>query len=416
MAGVTAEGLEIKTLETILAEINSECLNTISPTLDLSPDSNFGQINAIHAKQLATLWEGLQVAYNAFNRGSAEGTLLENIGKLTGTAKRAATKSRVILLVQMTAGTALVAGSAKVNHNTRPNVIFALKQGSGTVTGESAGTGTWSGSTFTAANDDVFQLLFESVDDGPVQASAGYLATINTPVSGWISVTNAADAIPGKPEETDSEYRLRQQDELSAPGSCTVDAIRADVLNVTGVEQVTVTENTSEYALLVPAIPPKSFRVLLYDGAIPAADDDAIAQAIWNDKPAGITPVGMHSGTAVDSLGTDRTVAFTRATQVRIVITIELAIDPKTFPSDGADQIKTKIAAKGNTLKMGQDVVALVYKATAFDVQGVKDINDYTQAIYLGTPADVNILIPEFEIARFSTLDITVTTVEFVDA
>src|SRR5262249_36114068 len=85
----------------------------------------------------------------------------------------------------------------------------------------------------------------EAVDTGPLPAPAGTLTVIDTPVAGLSSVTNAADAILGRNQETDSELRIRREEELRAAGKGTVDAIRALLLEVLNVVQAKVLQNHS---------------------------------------------------------------------------------------------------------------------------------------------------------------------------
>lgn len=387
-AGVSTEGFELKTLEQILEDINAEMLESISPTLDLSPDQPLGQINAIFAKQLAEVWEVAQTAYNAFNRGAAEGTLLDNIGLLTGTLRLPATRSTVQLRVNLTAGTTLVGGVATANVVDDPTNRWIVRE------------------TFTAPVDGYYLMMADAEFPGPVTANDITITKITTAVAGWNYVSNNGDAVPGREAETDTEYRIRQQLEFAAVGSSTAEAIRADVLQVTGVRQAFVFENNTS-VINTQGIPPHSFQVVIWDGASPAADDDEVAAAIFKSKPAGIGTFGSVHVVVVDSSGSDRDIYFDRASQKPIFLEYTITTDD-TFPVDGVQQIEDLIVAKGLTMNMGDDVIALVWQIVPLSVQGVIDVPNLNLD-FTGPPApSANLAIGPRQIATFSASNVVI--------
>ncbi len=387
--GITAGGFELKTLEQILDEIGAEQLATIDPALDISPDQPLGQMNGIVSKKLAEIWEALAVAYNGFNRAAAEGGLLESIGLLTGTTRLPATKSRVLQTVNLDATTTLPAGSV-ANVVGQPTVRFASMAD---VTSTTAGN---------------YYVEFQAEVTGPVVANAGTLTVITTPVAGWNSTTNALDAVQGTNLETDVAYRLRQQAELAASGSCTVDSIRADLLRVDGVIEAFVFENTS-LVTNVDGVPGKAYECVIYDGASPAADDQEIGQVIWDNKPSGILTYGDTDVTVQDSTGEDRTVSFSRATPKDVYLTYTLNTDADLYPIDGDDQVKAAAVAKGSVaLKMGVDVIALVFRSAALSVAGVIDVTDFRLGFSATPTGTSNLTIASREIAVVDTSRIVV--------
>lgn len=389
--GVTTTGFVLKTIEEILDEIGQAQLATIDPALDISPDQPLGQINGINAKKLAEAWEALQTAYNAFNRGAAEGALLDAIGLLTGTKRLPATKSSVVVTLDLDAAITVPADSI-IAVDGQPAVRFALKTA---VT--STGAGTYPGT-------------FEATVTGPISANSGTLTVIVTPVSGWNSATNPLDADLGTVQESDTDYRKRQIQELQAPGECTVDAIRADLLLVAGVIEAFVFENTS-MATDGDGVPPKAYECVIWDGSPPDADNTEVGQTIWNSKPAGIETYGSTSVTVKDSQDNDRTVKFSRATGKNVYLTYVLSVDPETYPVDGDAQVRAAVLAKGATsLKMGSDVIALVLKAAPLVVTGVLDVTDFRLGFSSSPSGTTNLTIGSREIARLDTSRIGVTS------
>lgn len=390
-AGVTSAGLEIKTLEQILTDIEEDQLANIDPELDTSPTQPLGQINGIMAKKLAELWEVAQVCYNAFNRGAAEGVLLQNIGALTATPIKQATKGTVTLTCNLNNGTTLTT-SATANVAGVPTNQWKLRE------------------AYTATSTGNVDLVFEAATAGLITANAGTITTITTPVSGWNSVTNAEDADPGEEDETEAEYRLRQVEEIAAPGASTVDALRATILEIDGVQQVRIFENTSEAT--VSGRPPKSFEVVIWDGAGEDADDDEMAQAIWDEKPTGVTAYGSVTGTAIDASLAERSVSFSRCTEFEVGINCTLQVDDDFT---GTSSVKNAIAAAGVDFRIGQDVILNKIRSIIMTVAGVMDITSLTIGEAGGALAASNISITQTQIATFDTADMTVATTVYSD-
>lgn len=381
---VTAAGLQIKTLQEILDELSAQQKAEIDATLNTAADSPIGQLNGIFASQLREVWEVLQVAYNGFNSDAAEGFLLEKLSALTGTVKRAASKSTVALDCDLNIGTTLIAGTHFANVVGSP-------------------TNRWTpAANFTAPVGGVQSVNFEAEFAGAVVANAGTITVINTAVTGWNSVTNPTDATVGREADTDAILRQRREDELRATGSATVDAIRADILQDPDVLQCNVFENTSD-TVDASGLPPKSFEAIVFDGTPPALSNDEIAQLVWNTKPAGILAFGLESGTATDSLGFFHTISFSRPTEREIWLELDLDINLSSGYA-GAAAVKDAIVLLNNTkLLVGRDVIAndIVCIAQAFP--GVIDVSALRLGFSASPVGTTNLVIGPRELARLDT-------------
>jgi uncharacterized phage protein gp47/JayE len=391
MSGVTPNGFEIKTLAEIDDEIADEMRSEIAADLDLTAVQPLGQAKSIFAKKAAEIWEVLQAIVNALNPDANEGVHQDNVCAITGTKRKAATKSRVTCTVTLNASTTLPAGSIANVAGQETNRWISVAD----VTSTSAGT---------------YPAVFESETAGPFVANAGTLTVITVPVSGWTAVTNAADATIGSSVETDAALRLRREDELDAQGAGTVDTIRdALVRDVAGIVSAHVFENTT-MVTDANGLPPKSLRAVIYDGATPQADDDEVAQLLWDKKPGGIEYTGATSGTAVDSEGSDRIVPFARATVKNVWFDYVLTVDAD-YPADGDDQVKAAAVALGaELLTLGADVIAARFKAAAFEVAGVVDVTTFELGFAASPSGTTNLTVASGEIAVLDTSRITVTT------
>lgn len=388
--GVTPQGFIVPTIEEVLGEIHAEILETIDPALNLAPDQPLGQITAIFAKKIVEAWEAAAALANAQNPDNAENFMLDNVSALTGTLREAAKSSVVALSCNVNAGFSATAGAMTANVNGQPEVTFVNKEAVGPL----------------AAGDH--SIDFEATQVGPVAAPAGELETITIPLAGWNSCTNPLDAELGSFDETDESLRLRREEERTAVGACTVDAIRADMLQVEGVRQCYVFENTT-LSTDVNGLPGKSIEVVIYDGNTPEADDTEVAQAVWDSKPSGSESYGTTTATATDSTGVARSVKFSRATVKQVWLEYDVLVDPNFFPTNGAELIEEAAALyAAKYLNLGVDVFAVRFKAQALTVAGVLDVTALRLGFAASPVGTANLTITGREIADIDTSRISV--------
>lgn len=438
--GITTEGFASKSLETTKLELEAAFRAAFGAGIDLSPQTPFGQLVGIFAEREAELWELAEGVYLAFDPDAAAGAQLDSIAGITGVLRLVARPSTVTAIATGTPGTVLPAGRevAVTGAGTRfqtladatitaldprvGNSLYPLGErvtsagrvyecvvdgmaglGGGPTTTDEAivdGAVTW---RYLGEGTGIVEIDCESVSTGPLPAAAGTLIEIVTPVSGWSSVTNLADAELGRNIETDAALRARREALLRSQGKATVDAIRADVLAVDGVTATRVFENATD-TTDGDGVPAHAFEVLVRGG-----DDDAIAQAIWDSKPAGILAHGSASGTAVDAEGSEHVVDFSRPTEVPIYVSVLLLKDDAVWGATSADLVTDALLAYGATFATGDDVIASALLARVFAVPGVIDVT----AVRIGTaPAPAlsgTIGVEQRQLATFAAARITVT-------
>ncbi|RZL29686.1 MAG: hypothetical protein EOP64_00340 [Sphingomonas sp.] len=84
---------------------------------------------------------------------------------------------------------------------------------------------------------------------GDIQVAAGKLTVIGTPVTGWSSVTNQLDVIPGAAVESDNMALIRRGETLSSAANGPLPSIIAKVSLLDGVVNVVGFVNSSDAAL-----------------------------------------------------------------------------------------------------------------------------------------------------------------------
>jgi hypothetical protein len=407
--GVTPQGFFPKPLSQIVqdfADAQTAPGTGIDPALDTSPAQPVGRLNGIYANALAEVWELALTAYDTFSREKSQGAALDNTGALTGTLRLAPKPSTVYCVVNAAPGT-YAAGTLVASVGGGPDLPFGALQAS-------------VGQLFSNAQDitvpalplnsraatGLDNVLFASLEDGPIVCPTGWLTTIALPVTGFTAITNAPnDAILGKLLESDTAYKLRQEKELAADGACTVDALTAALLNVPGVKAATILDNPSGafadfHGAVTPPIPPHSFEVVVQLSA--SASLDAVARTIWDNRPAGVQSFGNGTQppagqgtipvTVLDSQGNPQSVDFSVVTHTQVylayVVTFDRALSPLDKYNVGfelaqtAAQLSQGLSFAGaplepatpGVLSPGGPVIALAYRRIALGVAGIADL------------------------------------------
>lgn len=401
--GLTSAGFVKRTLEDILAQYQADEIAEVSPSLDVSSSSPMGQINGVIGKSASEIWDLGQSVYDAGDPDKATGDGQDAICAISGTSRNPATKSYVAQSLNLSAGASVSAG-ALVSVFGNPSVQFEL------VGPEPAPGGKVVPGPVTAVGAGTYTGRFQCTKTGPIAANAGTLSVIVTPATGWNSTTNLTDAVLGSDVETDSALRQRRDQELAAQGSAQVDAVRAKLLKLTGMQQVTVFENTLD-ATDGNGVPPHALECLCYDGPSPAVANDVIAQRIWDSRAGGIRTYGGLTGNALDSQGNTRAMSFSRPTPRTVWFTIDISVDASTFPVTGDADIEAALVAKGLTLGVGKPVVLASFFPAIFGTTGVKDVVVFRADFAAFPVGTANLAIGTRELATFDTSRIVINHV-----
>ena len=428
--GVTPTGFVAKTVQDLINDVEAGELANIDAALDTSPEEPIGQLNGIYCEKLAELWELAALCYNGMSRDNAEGPQLDNVNGLTGTKRQSAFPSHTLQTCVFSQTGTYSAGSLVANVSGQVNIQFA--NGDDVIVALSGGTYTAMVLNIVLASGTSLPLTVPGIKfictvNGPTIANSGTLTVITTPVTGWTSTTNPLDAVLGALIEQDTPYRIRGANEIAAVGSANPDALRADLLNVPGVIQAFVIENTSN-VFDGYGNPPHSFQCVIWDGSSPAASDQVIAQTIWNDKPTGIGAFGsIIDGIAIDDNQVQHVMAFSRAVQdllyLRMTVTmmpsiafnatVALAIKQAVVASTLAPQILVPsagtVAPNPAYLGLGNTVVAEALKGAVMNAGlSVKDIS-LLQLDFVSSPTNTaNLPVSQLAIALADTSRILV--------
>jgi uncharacterized phage protein gp47/JayE len=388
--GVTETGFKRKRLDQLLEELNSEVQSIFGENFNVSPESPDGQINGTISESNANLWEIAEESYNAFNPSAVTGITQDNLYELNGITRLPATSSSAVLTISGTQSTVIPLGSLISTSDT--NVQFST---------ESEVTIPVSGS---------ITVIASAVVTGPISALVGTLTVIDTPITGWDSVTNLADALVGTNEESDVDFRARREQSVARDAQAIIDAIFAEVRSVAGVTQTTVLENDTNTGPDANGLPAHSVHVIVVGG-----DDQDIGEAIFLKKTLGATPFGSTTVQVNDDQSIPHDVSFSRPTEIAIYVEVNLTTF-SDYPVDGDDQIKQAIIdyAEGNLITgrgffLGDDVIHSEIYTPINTIQGHTVDSMFIKTSF---PADqtADIPIAVDETSQFVIANITVNS------
>lgn len=236
---------------------------------------------------------------------------------------------------------------------------------------------------------------------GPIEQVVNSIDTIATPILGWDSVINPLEAGTGTNRETDEEYRIRFRDSKFDRATNTLEAIYSALLKLSTVEEVIIYENDTNITD-GNGVPAHSFLPIVIGGV-----SSDIANAIWNNKPIGISSEGNTTVSIVDIQGFNHDVSFQRPTPVPVYISVSLTTD-SNYPVDGDEKVKSALVSYFGSLKVGEDIIYSRLYTPINTVPGHQ-----IDSLFIGTsPAPVgtaNITIPFSSVATISDSNIIVT-------
>lgn len=246
-------------------------------------------------------------------------------------------------------------------------------------------------------------LQFEALDFGPVEAQVDAVTEIVTPVLGWDSVRNNTVATLGTFAESDEALRERFRLSKAIRAISLTDSLYAALLEVEGVEQVRLYENTQN-SVDTLGQPPHSFRPVVLGGI-----NQLVAEAIWKNRPLGIASTGNTSVTIKDSHDNLQVVSFTRPIETPIYVSISLTEIDEGLPEGGVESIKEAVAEYINkTRKIGGELVVSRLYTPANTVSG-HEIDSILIGTNAGSLSPNKIVLNYDQIALVRMEDIQVT-------
>jgi uncharacterized phage protein gp47/JayE len=397
MTQLTTSGFTKSTLAERIMQLQGIWQSALGANIDVDADSPDGQIIGALAEMFANLDDIAEATYNGLLPDGAMGDFLARLVKLNGISKNVGAYSTVACLFEGTAGTVIPTTALIRSTEEQDTTVTWSPMATVTIGGGGTQIGTVQCNTM-----------------GDKQAAAGTLTKIQTVISGWTAVGNAADATRGYLSETDERLRARRGRSVAAPSQSITDGVYAALVNLDNVSQVVVWENEQDTAKTMPGgslVPHSIFAIV--DGG----DQDEIANAIWLRKSGGCTMMGDVARTVADAQGHLHTIRFSRPTDVDVYI--ELDVTKRAGWIDGSETMIAEaivaaseepgavpIGGDSNNEFAWSDVLAWIARA------GI--VGYSVTAVRMGASAGPttpwqNVAIDFDAIARFELAHITVT-------
>jgi uncharacterized phage protein gp47/JayE len=405
------------TTQDIIDRITAGLFALFGNDINTNPNEPIGQIISLFANSDTLLYQLSDSIRAQFNLSKTTGEDLNNLSKLFLAARQKATPSTMSdVVLTGTAGTIIPAGSQIGYENFQTFTDTFTLNTAVTLDGGGLGTGTFS--------DDI---------DGARTIDTGQNFIILTQVQGWDEVDpSGAMVVIGENFQDDPAFRNDLQFESSKNGTNLVDTLSGDLLNLNIVIKVKVYEyktdttnpifNTDFFLADLGFFEP----IVVLSSSLPIQEQyDQVAQIIWHHKPPAIIsfseqttagePTLDVTGTAVDTLGNDKTINFSLGLADDFSAAIDITpIAGQSFDFDSIEaDIKSALAAYINELGIGD----LAIYSLAFCVI-VSSNTTYSFSIQSFTWTDVNnvavttdIQIPSRSYGVLLESNITVTEV-----
>jgi len=395
MAGLTTTGITIKDVDEIVTDFESAQVSAFSdPDLNTEADSVLGQLNGIYGAALAELWALVEEVYQSAYPDTASGQSLSYIAALTGAIRQEATKTEISVNITTSGATTVPAGTQAYPDGDAESLFetYADLVCPGAGLYNVTMYAVTEGSATTAVDDEIMVLTT------PVPN----VLTVNTTVTGAVLAA-------GLDEETDAELRYRRELTLSQAGNSTVEAIRANMLTVTGVDTCTVFENDTG-VVDSNGVPPYSIEVLVYSEGAPAYTAQDVADMIWASKPAGTGTYGTETPvTVTDSQGNDHEVSYSEPNTVALYIDVDITVDSDYTGDEDVEQAIADWAL--NTLQVGQTVYASDIINVVADIVGVVSVD--VGNVFVddsGSPATTSWVAGARDLGTVSTTNVNITS------
>ena len=473
---LTETGFDRPRLLEIKSEYDALFASVLGP-VNTNADSVVGQIIGIFSAALDDAYEALQNTYDAMYPYSAEGTSLDGAVSFVGLERLAATPTTVVAMCYGTESTLIPAGALARSLDNRqyvttadtvisrssagdvliePNVVtnganYQVIAGGVSVAYTADGSATAAeitaglaalfdvNSFLATADNGVLRLraadqysdftltvdskltitslgtpvVFTGLDLGAYALPAAALTRMDSSILGWDAVNNLVAGATGRFVETDEELRERHSNSVRVTGAATAQAIRSRLLaEVDSVTYAAIYENRTNVVDEF-GMPAHSFEAVISGGL-----NQAVADKLFEVKPAGIETYGNTSIQVFDENGDVQTCNFSRPLDkfAWIRVTVDTLNEEEVLTSEIVQTIKDAVMAYSDTVGIGEDIITQrfygpIYEATSGI--GSITVEAALTALEGDTPTygTANVPVARAELAVFAQTRITVAGV-----
>lgn len=438
MAGLTSEGLVIKTLPEIRTALENKLKARYGSSFSVDTNTPEGVMIGVFADELSDAWEGIQGTYDAAYPKSATDLNLDNVSDIVDVRRIQASKSSATLEFTGLVGAVIPEDTVVTVTDTEERFLVTTPL---TLTATRFSDITFGISS--VVDSTVYTLTINnivvSINSG-VSATAATIMTalkaaIDATVAGVTTSLPTASTLRVNVTEVNSIYALVVGSRISvnsvsdlvesealnsgvikAPAGTLVNLL-VPIINVTSVTNLAdadegreeetdeelrvrryesvaiigaatlnaITANVRNLDDVTAAfiIENKEYSVDVdgrppksFEVVVEGGDESEIAQTIWDYHPVGIESVGDITRTVTDLDDNIQSVSFSRPVDVYIKVEVDYTkYTEEPFPTTAEDAIKTTVLTYGNTLNIGNDVIPKRFFGSIYNaVDGIEDI------------------------------------------
>lgn len=439
MAGLTSEGLVIKTLPEIKTSLENKLKARYGSTFNVGTNTPEGVMIGIFSDELSDAWEGFQGAYDASYPKSATSLNLDNVSDRVNIRRIAASKSYTTLEFTGTVGSVIPQDSVVTVETT--NERFAVVESltlsstqfsevilnvtavadstnySVTIDGElvtiNSGIGATATTILTALQEEIntsvsgvdstlpttTTLLVNVVQNNsvlPLTVGAG-LGVVS--VSDIVTAEAVSDGVVLAPtgslntllvpiggvvsvinKESTVEGRLQETDEeLRVRRYESVGATSTSTYSAV-LSKVANIEGV-EFAFVIAnssaSVDSEGVPSKAFEVVVLGGNEDVIAQTIFDNAPIAIESFGAITKVVADTEGNPQTIKFSRPTNVYIHVNCTYKDYTEEFVSPtNTTSIRNAIVEYGNSLPTGKDVIPARFFGSIYAAStGVGEVN-----------------------------------------
>lgn len=404
--GVNENGFQRPTLEELTEDIKAKFVAKFTDVVggvayvpSTEPESILGVLSAINPDALDTVWQAIEDVYYSLFILTAVGVQLDRAA--SPTLRRAATQSSATVAFVGDPGSIIPSGSIFETEDKRG---YALQSD---ITLDSYGEG----------SGTVLAVVAGLAGNAPIAA----ISFIPVFISGLDTVSNTTAALNGLDIESDADFRDRLLTDREADRTSSLQAIVDAVAAVTNVSRVKGFENTGN-STDGDGLPPGSVEIVTRG----SATDQAIADAIFDVKGAGIGTHGSITTPVVDASGDTKYIKHSHVTDVDIYVRLTLTVDANYNATTAEPEIRQRFldyiggvnpsSVTSEGLDVSEDVYAWKLQATLFEIAASSIPGIVEPLTKIGTVTGdrtydlVEIAVRQKAITDFSKIDIVYTS------
>lgn len=354
---IDGTGMHIPLYQEIVDKLVEDMKQIFGDDIYLEADSQDYQQISIFARMIYDSYNLALLAYNNRTPKDAIGIGLDNIVALAGIQRKPAIASTVVLTITGVDGTKISNGEVSDdngNYWELPDEVIIPSNG-------------------------IIDVTATSKEKGNVFALPNTITNINTPVYGWLSVTNKQASSAGIDVENDFELRGRFSLSVLGPSSSIFESLQESLAAIPGVTRVRGYENDTSATSTgtVPPNVPAGIPSHTISFVVEGGNDVDVATELYMKKTPGCGTFGTTTVKLQSVTGNILAVNFYRPkyTNVKVKITIK-QLDGYT--SDYVDKMQEAISTYITEMSIAEALYNSVLISVALEAMNSKNYPAYT--------------------------------------